>query len=93
MYLEVVRAKDELNQEVWTFDLSIGFGSDRQIYLETYTDRTKSSRRHKNWVTNERWARLMQRDSTIKDPPLPADVETEAREGFAIMVKALPIKK
>jgi hypothetical protein len=89
---EVTRNKDILHRERWVFSLSVSVGHDH-IYLDDYSIEHKDNARQKLWRSDGHFNRLMTRDSTIKDPPLPADIESEARDYFANRVQSLPIVK
>lgn len=91
MRIEVIRPDGELKREVWTFDLVIDFGTSA-IYLDNYSIWERPSKRRKFILCT--WCRrLDSRGSDIKDPPLPADVEAEARKRYQDFIMTLPIRK
>lgn len=84
MNASIIRGTDT-ERQVWEFWLD-----DRNIYWQGYAEQTKR-KRQRRWATVRWWSRLSHRGNTIERPELPADVEAEMREKFAVSVKALPI--
>jgi hypothetical protein len=81
---------DNIRQETWTFELYTSFGDNFALWLDRYSVGTKqpSQRKFRNqgW-----WNRIDKRDNTMIDPPLPAEVEAEAKQYFIERIKATPI--
>lgn len=90
MRKEVIKFNGDLKREVWTFDLSVGFDPPC-IYLNDYSFQTRPSTRHKNWLNQTHWQRFDRRSNNIEHPPIPLEVETEARSYFQEAILKLPI--
>ena len=90
---EVTRNKDNLHRERWIFLLDVGIGSYDRIFFEGYYIEHKDNARQKLWRSDGYFSRLMTRDSTIKNPPLPEDIKQEVGDYFANRVHSLPIVK
>jgi hypothetical protein len=88
----VARESDDLHRQRWEFSLNIGYGNDDYIRLDEYAVEHKDNTRQRNWRRDGRYYRLMPRDSTIKDPPMPLEVVEMAQQHFANSVKAFKVR-
>ncbi len=93
MRIEVVRNDGDLKREVWQFFLNIDYGRS-VIRFERYALEERATKR-RIWQNKGLWDKIDLRlyHSTVQNPPLPADVEAEARQRFAEAVAKLPITK
>jgi len=89
MNLEIIRPNGDLKREVWNFNLNVGWTGSPCIYFSYYSFQARDTTQHK-WVKHTHWDRL-RRDNNIDSPPLPSDVEAEARAYFQKQVGELPI--
>ena len=85
--VEIIRG-DELNREVWEFEVHIDYVKPL-IWFNSYFVEYKETTRKRLWRRSGFWTRLMRRDNTIQDPPLPPDVEDEMRDNFIEQVRHL----
>lgn len=93
MNLEVIRPDGDLKRERWRFFLQVDFSHYSCIYLDDYAFQTKRTTRCRIWDTETHWNRTNCQFSNIPEAPLSLDVEAEARERFANLVKLMPIKR
>ena len=94
MQIEIVRPDGDLKREVWVFTLYVD--CERSImFFSFYAVETRRTSRCRNWNKQGLWDRSDQRSyhSTIAEPPLPADVEADARQRFAEAIGKLPITR
>jgi len=89
--IEVVRNNGDLKRERWTFFLHIDY-SRSVIWFERYVLEERATN-HRIWQNKGLWDKIDEYHSTVQDPPLPADIEAEARQRFAEAVAKLPITK
>jgi hypothetical protein len=89
MSIEIVR-EDGLSRQRWVFSPFIRFGNDG-IYFDYYIVEAKESPLHKKWIRQSYWSRLMQRENTLKEPPLPADVDRELYDRLSKYIFSLKI--
>ena len=87
--VEIIRG-DELNREVWEFEVHIDYVKPL-IWFNSYFVEYKETTRKRLWRRSGFWTRLMRRDNSIQDPPLPSDVVDEMRAAFALRINQLPI--
>ncbi|KKL91937.1 hypothetical protein LCGC14_1889710 [marine sediment metagenome] len=92
MRIEIVREIGDLRREIWSFCLIVDFSGRGKIYFDSWAFQSKESKRHK-WKTQSHWTRLMRRDNTVDNPPLPGDVVVELREMLSDKVNTLEITK
>ena len=88
--IEVIIDHDELKRERYDFSLftDIGF----KLVLDYYCLETKPSKRHRTWKAQEFWARLDQRQNTIKENPAISDeVKFLARNEVLKLVDDMPV--
>jgi len=90
MQTEIVRNNGDLKREVWVFTLYVSFSSP-QIYFDSYSFQTKETNRQRKWVKQTHWERLDKWNNNIDSPPLPSDVENEARSRFQEAILVIPI--
>ena len=93
MQVEIIESYGDLKREVWNFTLIAGVGGFPYIYLDSYFFQTKESTRHKKWIVQTHWTRIMSRHNNIDKPPLPEAIEEIMRQRFAGQVKELPLIK
>ena len=91
MNIEIIRANGDLKREVWDFSLDVSYGSPC-IYFDDYSFQTKESTRHRKWLKQTHWTRLMRRDNNIDNPPLPSDVKAEMLSRYQESILTLPIR-
>jgi len=91
MNCEVIRMISETEREVWHFSLMASIGTPN-LYFDYFSVEIKQPNQRK-WRTMLYWQRLIQRDNTIKEPPLPDDVIKEARMLIKNQIDILPITK
>lgn len=76
-----------LRRRLWYFDLTVQWGSAR-LYLDKYREEGRESARN-SWCTVDAFDRIAKtRQAT---PPLPPDVEAEARSKFAEQLAQVPV--
>jgi hypothetical protein len=80
-------ANDRLNQQVWEFELAVDLHLFRPLL---YQSKTPTQRKFR---VDGYWDRIMSRNSSIKEPPLPADVLLEARQYFKEQIDTLKVEK
>ena len=89
MRVEVIRGNTDLDRERWHFVLYADYSGDR-IYYDTYHKETRPTKRH-NWRTSLYWERIGGATSHKTPPPVPADVEQEARYLIIEKIRETPI--
>jgi hypothetical protein len=90
MQKEIIRADGNLRREIWYFDLT-SFSGRLTLMLSDYYVHTRKTTRCK-WGQEKHWNHIFQRDSDLKTPPLPKDVEREIRAYYSVAVDEMPIK-
>ena len=93
MNLVIVRPNGDLKREEWSFSLNIEWTGRACIYLQDYSFQTRLTTRHKKWVKQTFWNRIMKRENNIDTPPIPSDVEEEMRTHYQKLIMELPICK
>jgi len=90
MRTEVIEFIGYSKREVWTFDLNVSYKP--VLYLENYSFQTKESPRHRLWIRQTHWDRLMKRDNNIPSPPLPKDITQRAINYFVEQIKSVEVE-
>jgi hypothetical protein len=88
MRVEVIRGTD-LERERWNFILYADYSGDR-IYFSDYHKEARPTKRH-NWKFQQYWERIGSRTSVKTPPPIPPDVEQEARAQLIEQLMKTPI--
>jgi hypothetical protein len=92
MKVEIIKHANELQRELWVFNLSTGFPCGAKIYFDLYALQSKPTKRHRNWRNQIYWARLDSRSSTTNNPPLPKKIETEMRALLQRKILEIPVE-
>ena len=79
MNIEITRGT-VLKREVWRFNFYSDYSKNSIIYYSSYSQQHKDTARQTIWRIDGFYDRLNQRDSNIKQPPLPQDVVIELKE-------------
>jgi hypothetical protein len=85
MRTDVIQFDGDLKREVWTFDLETSHKI--ELRLMYYSFGTRLSTRHKKWIDQNHWDRLMQRDNTMTTPPYSSEVVAKAKQYFIEQIK------
>lgn len=85
----IIEQPDELNQQIWTFELSTDYNP--AVRLIRYSGEQKPTKRHK-WRVINHWDTYGHRTDTTKISDIPATIVEKLRADMLKWIKEIPVQ-